>query len=289
MSKIKILTDSTCDLTKEILERYNIDFLPLYVTVNNKTYKDIIEINTKEMYEIAEKSKSHPKTSTSSIQDMYDFFLKYLKEDYEIVYCGISKSLSSNYQNCLITTDLIYEKHPEYEGKIHLVDSKNLSTGISLTTLKMAQALEEGKSVEEIVELGNNNVDKVQAQFCIETFDYLHKGGRCSSTIKFVGQMLRIKPMIKVTNGKMDVYKKPIGSFKKALGIMIDEFIDNIDNIDKDFLFITHSEGDKYADYISEKIKEYTPLFKNVFITRAGCVISSHCGQNTIGILYTYK
>lgn len=289
MSKIKILTDSTCDLTKEILERYNIDFLPLYVTVNNKTYKDIIEINTKEMYEIAEKSKSHPKTSTSSIQDMYDFFLKYLKEDYEIVYCGISKSLSSNYQNCLITTDLIYEKHPEYEGKIHLVDSKNLSTGISLTTLKMAQALEEGKSVEEIVELGNNIVDKVQAQFCIETFDYLHKGGRCSSTIKFVGQMLRIKPMIKVTNGKMDVYKKPIGSFKKALGIMIDEFIDNIDNIDKDFLFITHSEGDKYADYISEKIKEYTPLFKNVFITRAGCVISSHCGQNTIGILYTFK
>ena len=87
----------------------------------------------------------------------------------------------------------------------------------------------------------------------------------------------------------MDVYKKPIGSFKKALGIMIDEFIENIDKIDKKFLFITHSEADKYAEYISEKIKDYMPLFENVFITKAGCVISSHCGQNTIGILYTYK
>lgn len=289
MSKIKILTDSTCDLTKEILDKYNIDFLPLYVTVNNKTYKDFIDISTKDMYEIAAATKSHPKTSTSSIQDMYDFFLKYLKEDYEIVYCGISQSLSSNYQNCLITTDLIYEKHPEYEGKIHLINSKNLSTGISLTLLKMADALEAGKSLQEIIKVGQENSDKVQAQFCIENFDYLHKGGRCSSTIKFVGTMLRIKPMIKVINGKMDVYKKPIGSFKKALGIMIDEFVDNIDNIDKDYLFITHSEGDKYADYIMEKIKQYTPLFKNVFITKAGCVISSHCGQNTIGILYTYK
>lgn len=289
MSKIKLLTDSTCDLSQEILDRYNLGVLPLYVTVNNKTYKDMIEINTKEMYEIASTHKSHPKTSTSSIQDMYDFFLKYLKEDYEIIYCGISKSLSSNYQNCLITADLIYEKHPEYQDKIHIVDSKNLSTGISLTVLKMATALEEGKTIQEIIEIGRNNVDKVQAQFCIETFDYLHKGGRCSSTIKFVGTVLRIKPMIKVTNGKMDVYKKPIGSFKKALGIMIDEFIENIDKIDKKFLFITHSEGDKYAEYISEKIKDYMPLFENVFITKAGCVISSHCGQNTIGILYTFK
>ena len=286
MSNVVILTDSTCDLTKELLEKYKIDVLPLYVNINNKQYKDMIEINSKEMYRISEETNSHPKTSTASIQDFYDFFMRYLKEDKEIIYCGIGDKLSSSYQNLPIVKDLIEEKHPEVSDNLHFVDSMNLSTGIALVLIKMCEARDEGKNVEDIITIGNTIAKKVRAQFCVPNLTYIYKGGRCSNATKFIGNLLSIKPMLKVVDGKLNVWKKSIGSYKKALNIMIDEFLDNFENIDKDVVFITHSLGDKYADYIRHKIEQVSDQITNLYETYAGCVISSHCGQGTIGILY---
>lgn len=286
MHKIAILTDSTCDLSQELLDKYNIHYFPLYVTINNETYKDGAELKAKEMYEKAEAIKAHPKTAAASIQDIYDFFMKFLKEDKEIVYAGIGGGLSCTFQNTHIVRDLVYDKHPEYEGRIHLVDSMNLSTGISLTLIKMCEARDQGKTAKEIVEIGEDVVPRVRAQFCVENLDYIHKGGRCSNSAKFFGTLLSIKPMLKVQAGKLNVWKKSIGSFKKALNIMIDEFLTNFENIDKSVVFITHSEGDPYAKYIEEKISGVIDRIENVYNTKAGCVISSHCGRNTTGILY---
>lgn len=289
MRKIKILTDSTADLSKELLQQYDIDVLPLYVNIDNKAYRDLYDLNACEMYELAEKTGSHPKTSTSSIQEMYDFFMKYIKEDQDVIFSGIAKGMSSSFQYAHMVNDMIEEKHPEYAGRLHIVDSANLSTGIGLLLLKMAKWRNDGLTVEEIVEKAEEIKPKIRAQFCVEGLDYLHKGGRCSATSKIFGTMLRIKPMIKVVDGKMGVWKKPIGSFKKALGIMVDEFLECFDNVDKEFVFITHSEGSQHADYIRTKIAQVTDQIENLYETKAGCVISSHCGKGTIGILYIMK
>ncbi len=290
MSKpVAILTDTTCDLSEELLVKYDIHQLPLYVTINNETYKDFVEMKAKDMYEKADALKAHPKTSTSSVQDVYDFLLSFLKEGKEVVYCGIGRNLSSGYQNIFIAKDLIEEKHPEYTGMVHAVDSMNLSTGIALVLLKMCKCRDNGGTIEEIVKTGEETAPKVRAQFCVQSLDYIHKGGRCSNSSKFFGTLLSIKPMLKVVDGNLNVWKKSVGSFKKALNIMIDEFKEQLPNIDKEFVFVTHSEGDEYAKYIYEKIDNEVKEFKNSYETKAGCVISSHCGRNTIGILYIEK
>lgn len=286
MAKVAILTDSTCDLSQELIKKYDLHVLPLYVTFDGKSYKDFVEMTAKDMYEKAETEKIHPKTAAASVQDYYDFIIDFLKNDYEVVYCGIGKNLSSSYQNVFLVKSMIEENHSEFEDKIHLVDSMSLSTGISLTLFKMCEARDLGKSASEIAEIGNNINKKVIAQFCVEGLDYIHKGGRCSNSAKFFGTLLQIKPMLKVEEGKLNVWKKSIGSFKKALNIMIEEFKQSLPDIDKDYLFVTHSEGEKYAEYILKEIAEEVKGFKNVYVTKAGCVISSHCGKNTIGILY---
>lgn len=289
MRKIKILTDSTADLSKELIDQHNLGILPLCVNIDNKQYRDGIDLTAKEMYEIAEKTKSHPKTSTSAIQDIYDFFLSHLKEDVDVIYTGIASGMSSSYQYAHMVKDMIEEKHPEYTGRMHIIDSANLSTGIGLLVLKICKWRDLGLTVDEIMQKAEEIKPKIRAQFCIEGLDYLHKGGRCSSTSKIFGTVLRIKPMIKVVDGKMGVWKKPIGPFKKALGIMVDEFLECFEDVDKEFVFITHSEGPQHADYIRSKIEGVTDKIENLYETKAGCVISSHCGKGTIGILYIMK
>ena len=289
MSKVKILTDSTCDLNEEILAKYDIGLIPLYVTVDGKTYHDFTEMKARQMYDLSEQTGSHPKTAACSIQDMRDFFMEYLTEGYDIIYCGIGAHLSSCYQNAHLVKDLLVEKHPELEEHIFFVDSQNLSTGISLVLLKMCKARDEGKTASEIVAIGENVVPRVRAQFCVENLDYIYKGGRCSNASRFIGNMLHIKPYLKVRDGLLNVAKKSIGSFKKALNIMIDEFKECFKDVDKEFVFITHSEGDAFAKYIKEKISDVSDKIENLFDTKAGCVISSHCGEHTIGILYIMK
>ena len=289
MRKIKILTDSTCDLSQELIEKHDLGVLPLYVNIDNKLYRDGVDLTAAEMYEISEKTKSHPKTSTAAIQEVYDFFMGYLKEDVDVIYTGIASGMSSSYQYAHMVKDMVEEKHPEFTGHMHIIDSGNLSTGIGLLILKICKWRDEGLTVEEIMQKAEEIKPKIRAQFCIEGLDYLHKGGRCSSTSKIFGTVLRIKPMIKVVDGKMGVWKKPIGSFKKALGIMVDEFLECFEDVDKEFVFITHSEGPQHAEYIRSKIEGVTDQIENLYETKAGCVISSHCGKGTIGILYIMK
>ena len=286
MSKIIIATDSTCDLSQEIIQKYGIEMIPLYVNFGDKVYKDLEEMNIDKMYEKVSTTGVYPKTSAASPDDFYKFFKGLLKDDVEIIYLGIGSTLSSTLQNAHIALDEFSE---DEQSRIHLVDSLNLSTGIGLLLLKAVTYKEEGCSASEIVEKIKALVPKVRTQFVVETLEYLHKGGRCSGMTRFIGTALRMKLLIKLTDGKLGVDKKAIGATKKALNLMLDDFYASLPDIDKEFLFVTHSNAIKNLGYIDEKISSIKDSFDNIFVTKAGCTISSHCGEGCIGILYIEK
>lgn len=286
MSKVIIASDSTCDLSKDLIEQHDIKIIPLYVNFGTNSYKDLEEINVDVMYEKVKAEGIYPKTSAATPNDFYRFFKELLVDGNEIVYTGIGSTLSTTFQSAHIALEEFSE---EEQARIHLVDSKNLSTGIGLLVLKATSFREEGLSAKAIAERMEAIVPKVRSQFVVETLEYLHKGGRCSGMTRFIGTALRMKLLIKVTNGKLDVDKKAIGPTKKALNLMLDDFYALLPDLDKEFLFVTHSNAYKNFEYIDSKIASVKDSFDNIYETKAGCVISGHCGEGCIGILYIEK
>ena len=207
-----------------------------------------------------------------------------MSEGYEILYVGIGSTLSGTYQSAVIAKDATDS------DDIYLVDSKNLSSGIGLLVLKATDLRDKGLNAKTIKETLEDMVPKVRSQFAIKTLDYLHKGGRASGTAKLLGSILGIKPIIKVDHGKLDVYRKPVGKMTRALDIMLKDFFKeaNNHNLDVDYVMITHSLADKHAEYMIDKVKSKVQP-KQVIENYAGCVISSHCGPGTIGILYILR
>ena len=279
---VKIITDSTCDLTEELIKKFDIEVLPLYVNFGQETFKDGIEINTPKLYEEVEKRKALPKTSAIPALELEEKFREWVNQGYEIVYTGISGQMSSTLQNAKIAAKEIGE------DKVFAVDSKNLSTGISLLLLKACKDRDAGLSAKEIAANLEKNTEKVYTQFVIETMEYLHKGGRCSGIARFAATVLRIKPIIQVREGKMSVQQKPIGKTKVALDKMVAQIKGDKDRLDPDCIFITHSIAPESAVYLNEVLKKEFPGVP-VYETMAGCVISSHCGKGCIGILYMVK
>ena len=279
---VKIITDSTNDLSKEIIEKLDIEVIPLSVNFKDASYLDGIDITTEELYKIVEQKKELPKTSAVPIATFMDVFKKYLDEGYEIVYTGISSFMSSSFNNANMAVQELET------DKVFVVDSMNLSTGIGLLVLKACKDRDNGLSAKEIAENMKNNTKLVLSQFAIETMEYLYKGGRCSSVAKIFGSILRIKPIIAVRDGKMHVAAKPLGKMQKALDMMIKQIEEDKDRLDLDHILVTHSLAFESRDYILPILKEKFPGV-DIIDTVAGCVISSHCGKGTIGILYMVK
>lgn len=279
---VKIITDSTNDLNKELLKRMEIEVIPLSVNFSDASYLDGTEITTEELYQKVKEKNELPKTAAIPTAVFTEVFKKYISMGHDIVFTGISKQMSRTYENAILAAKEVNE------DRIFIVDSMNLSTGIGLLLLKACKYRDSGNSAAEIAEKLTRDSRLVLSQFAIETMDYLHKGGRCSSLTKLFGTLLKIKPIIAVRDGKMHVQKKPIGKMKIALDIMVKQIIDDKARLDTDHIIITHSLAFDYCDYIFSKLK---PEFPDVDIicTVAGCVISSHCGKGTIGILYMIK
>lgn len=282
---IRIITDSTCDLSKELIERYNIRVIPLHVSFpgDDTEYLDGVNINSEQVYTLAAKLNVLPKTGAANVAEFIKVFEEELAKGNEIFYVGIGSGLSSSYNNACIAR----EQFPD--SKIVVIDGQNLSTGTGLIVIKAARLATEGKSLEEIKEICEKVVPLVSAKFCIDRLDYLYKGGRCSGMAMVVAHALKIHPVAKVINNKLVVYKKPRGKYENAVEVQIDEFMHDLDNIDKSCVFITHSgRMDGIEKQIYDKISPYLDK-ENLFITEAGCTISSHCGPKTIGILYILK
>ena len=281
MKKIGIITDCTSDLTKEMYEKYNIEVLPLYVVMKGKTYQDGIDITTEEMYKLVDKYNELPKTSNVSPAKWEEYFNYYLEKYDSIIYYGIGGDLSGTYQNAKIAS-LEFDSERVFIG-----DSKNLSTGIGLLVLKAAKYRDEGYSAKEIFEKVNELVPRVRTQFAINTLKYLHMGGRCSGVSKILGSALKLKPIIKVVDGKLEVSKKPIG-YVRALRTMLDNAYEDLDNMDLDHVFVTHTVADSDAKYLKEELSKVIPS-DCLRETNASGVIATHCGPRTIGILYLVK
>lgn len=282
MEKIKLISDSTCDLSAELLKKHDIDIVPLYVNFNEDSYRDLIDIDTDQMYKLVEKHGILPKTSAASPGDFHEVFTKYLDLGYKIIYVGIGSKFSATFTSANLAKEMVGSKD------IFLVDSMNLSSGTGLLLLKASSFRKVGMTAEKIAQEVEKLVPKVRSQFVIDTLEYLYKGGRVSALSALMGGMLKIKPIIKVRDGIMVVGKKARGLITKGIDMMIDEFMTSPDEVDDEYLMITHSKADKSAIYIKDRLSGKTNI-KNIYETNAGCVISGHCGKGTIGILYITK
>ena len=282
MNKVVIIVDSTCDLPKDIVEKNELVIVPLTVNFPDQTYYDGVDITTDKLYKLVEEKNVLPKTAAVTLGEIYNVFEKYINLGYDIIYTGISSHMSKSYENAVMMS-----KEFE-EGRIEVVDSGNLSTGIGLVVLKACKWREEGKNVHEIANLMRETVPYVRSQFIVDTMEYLHKGGRCSSVAKLFGTILKIKPLIVVREGKMSVGGKPRGKIEACMDKMVEMLEEDRENVDLDAVFVTHSEADDYCEYLVQRVKETVPN-ANVLTSRAGCVISTHCGQGTIGVLYILK
>lgn len=276
---VKIITDSTCDLDKQLIEKLDIDVIPLYVNFSDESFLDGVEMTTEKLYEKVDEKNELPKTSAIPIPTFIEYFEKHVNNGDDVIYLGISRQMSRTYENAILAAREVDE------NKVFIVDSMNLSTGIGLLVLKACKYRDLGDTAKVIAEKLNVDNKRVLSQFAIEKMDFLHKGGRCTSVAKIFGTLLKIKPIIAVRDGKMHVQAKPIGKMKRALDTMINQIIADKERLDMDHIFITHSLGFEYCDYIYEILKKEFPDL-DIITTVAGCVISSHCGKGTIGILY---
>ncbi len=284
MKKIKIISDSTCDLSEELIKQNDITIIPLLVLFGEEEYKDGVTIKTRELYDKVKKVNYLPKTSAISPADFAKTFLEYTKKGYDIIYTGIGSTLSATFNSAKIA------KSELNLDNVYLIDSLNLSSGSGLVVLKIAKLRDEGMDASSIKEnIEKHVIPNVRSQFAIQTMEYLHRGGRCNSLTRFLGTMIKLKPIIKVVNGVLSVGKKPLGPMTKALDVMLKDAVSEKDKIDPDFFFVTHSLAYDSADYILPKVKEQFDFVKNIYCTEAGCVISSHCGEGTIGLLYILK
>lgn len=281
MSKVIITCDSTCDLTSEQKKEFGIVTLPLYVRVNDAEYRDGIDITAEKLFESVKATGVLPKTAAVSMQDFLDLWKPMVDEGNEIVHFSISSELSACYLNAKLAAE-------ELKG-VYIVDSRNLSTGISLLAIEGALMAREGKSAEEIQKACTDMTSKVNASFVLDTVDYLAKGGRCSAVTAFAAGLLKLRLCIEVKDGKMDVAKKYRGKMSNVLQEYVRERLNDKAECELDRIFITDSGVSPEIRTLVEKtILEMKP-FARVLFSQAGCTISSHCGPGTLGILFINK
>jgi DegV family protein with EDD domain len=276
---VTIVTDSTADLSPELVEKYQLVTIPLLVNLAGDTYFDGVNLTTRELFQWVAKSGKLPQTAAPSVLTFANIFKQYE----QVVFIGISSELSSTFQNAALAAA---ELPP---GSVHLVNSLNLSTGIGLLVCKAAELCSQGRSAAGITQEITTAVPKVRTSFVVETMEYLYKGGRCSALQHMVGSLLKIRPVIEVkSDGTMGVRDKVRGTRKKALDSMLLDLQAHLPELDRHRIFVTHTGCEDDARYLAGEIQRLCAP-DEVCITLAGAVISSHCGPDTIGIIYLVK
>ena len=275
--KICISTETTVDLTKELIEKHNISIIPFNVTLGEEIGKDG-EITPEQIFKFVEETGNLPKTSAINEYAYTEHFENLLKEYDSVIHICLSSQLSCSYMNAVNAANSL--------KNVYIIDSKSLSTGIALQVLFACKLKEEGKTAEEIVSLLEKRRENIQASFVVNTLTYLHKGGRCSGLTKVFGTLLRIKPQIIVnSDGKMEPGKKYMGKSTKCVSKYCADTLEQYNNIDKSLVFVTHSHASEEMIQIAKAALNEAGI-TNVVETVAGATITSHCGPKTLGILY---
>lgn len=278
---IKIISDSTCDLSKELIEKYNISILPLHIHLGEEEYQDGVSITPDELYVWSDANNTTPKTSAASMGEAIDAFQPHIDNGDEVICFTISSNMSANYKVMSLAAEDL-----DAEDKIHVIDSANLSTGIGLLVIEAAIMAQEGKSANEIVARIEELKPLVRASFVVDTLTYLHRGGRCSSVAALAGGMLKLHPRIAVEDGAMDAKKKYRGKINSVIMSYVKDMEEDLKTAKKDRVFITHSGCEQNILDEVHSYLESLNVFDEILVTRAGSVISSHCGPGTLGVLF---
>ena len=283
MGKIRITADSTCDLSESLLQKYEISILPLNIVLDMKSYSDGEEISPDEIYAWSEKMHKTPKTAAVAYDRALEMASAFQKNGDEMIFFGISESMSTT---CNVMR--MVKEELNYTG-MYIIDSQNLSTGIGLQVLRAAELAAQGLAAQEIVTQIEQERGRVRASFVVERLDYLAMGGRCSSVVALFGGKLKLKPRIEVTDGKMEAGKKYRGNQDKVILKYVQDMEMQLRQADPHRIFITHSGCEEAVIRSVEEYLKGLHHFEEILITRAGGVISSHCGPGTLGVLFYEK
>lgn len=277
---INIITDSTSDLGAAIAEEFNVSVVPLSVIIGGEVFRDGEDVNQNDLFAMVEKFGELPKTAAPAVGD----FFKAFDQPGEVVYIGISSKLSATIQNAILAAGAFPA------GKVRVIDSFNLSTGVGLLVLRAARLRDLGLSSEQIERELLDSISKVRTSFVIDTMEYLYKGGRCTALQAIAGSVLKIHPIIEVNqDGTLGVKEKARGTLQKGYQKILDDFGSHLDELDRGRVFVTHTcENEKNVQFLVDGIKR-TAMPDDIRVTKAGSVISSHCGPGTAGILYFVK
>lgn len=280
MNMIKITADRTCDLSPEILKDMDITTVPLYVLIGDEVYQDGEDITPAEIFQYVSEGKTC-QTTAVNIYEYESLFAKFSPKYEAVIHISLGSDFSSSCQNAVLAA----QNFPN----VYVVDSCNLSTGSGHLVYEAALMAREGLPAQEICRRLGELIPKVDASFVIDRVDYLHRGGRCSGIEALGAALLRIKPSIEVIDGKMKVGKKYRGSLERCLEHYVKDKLSNIQDLDESRVFITHSMcSEQTVAKVKEAVRRYAN-FEEIIETKAGCVISSHCGPNTLGILFKRK
>ncbi len=275
--KIAITSDSVLDLPKELLEEYDIKVIPLNIMLGETEYKDN-EITNEDIFKYVKETGVLPKTSAENTQGFIEFFKEILKEYDGIVHFDISGEMSTTYTNA-------YMASLEFNGKVEVIDSRSLSTGMALQAIYARELTKTESSVQVIAEKVRARTNSVQASFVIEKLDYLRKGGRCSAVALFGANLLKIRPQIIVKDGKMGSHRKYRGKMLQCVKMYCEDTLAEFNTPDKSIGFVTYSSATEEMIEVAKQAL-IDAGFEKIYTTIARATVSSHCGPNTLGILY---
>ena len=276
-----ITYDSTCDLTPQLLERFRIRTIPLTIQSGERVFPDDGSYTAADLYDGYRKDGTLPKTSAISPEEFRSFFSAILDEGFDVVHIDISSDLSCTCQNAVMAAQELSDK-----GAIHVVDSRQLSTGGGLLALQGAKLRDSGMAAADIAAELRRLAPHSDTSFVLDTLEYMWKGGRCSGVTALGANMLKLKPSLEIRDGKLVVCKKYRGAMEKVYRQYVTERLAGKAVVD-DWAFITHSGevSEKTLQELTALVRELAP-FKEVFVTQAGCTVSSHCGPGTLGVLF---
>lgn len=278
---IKIISDSTCDLSQELLEKYEIALMPLHVVKDGKTYSDGIDIVPADIFQHVAAGGDLCTTAAINIGEYADLFARFANDYDGVLHINISSEFSSCYQNACLAAE-------EFDN-VRVVDSRNLSTGQGLVVLKACELAKSCDSLEQLQAEVSAFTEKVEASFVLDQLQYMVKGGRCSAVAALGANLLNLKPCIEVKNGKMGVVKKYRGNFTKSLTNYIKDRLADRDDLDGGTLFVTRTPvSEECLKTVADTVAQYGN-FENVYWTEAGCTVSCHCGPSTLGVLFVRK
>ncbi len=278
---IKILSDSTCDLSQELLEKYNITLMPLTVIKNGEAFRDGVNITPAEIFEHVASGGELCSTAAINVGEYGEFFEKYAKDYDGVLHINLGSGFSSCHQNARLAAE-------DFDN-IRVVDSQNLSTGQGLVVLKACELAQTCNSLDELYQQVQDYTSRVEASFLLDQLQYMVKGGRCSSAAALGANLLNLKPCIEVKDGKMSVVKKYRGIYAKSLAAYVKDRLANREDIEKSTLFVTRTPvTDECLASVKAEVEKYGD-FENIYWTEAGCTVSCHCGPATLGVLFVRK